>query len=140
MSRSLRSLFAGPARSGWVQLVRYAAVGGVAFAVDYGLLFVAAHRWSVHYLAAAALAFVAGLTVNYLLSIRWVFASVRSRDRRVEFLLFGLIGVAGLLWNEAVIWLASGCFAWPVMASKLLSTAVVFCWNFGARKYLLFQK
>lgn len=133
-------LFLHQASNIWVELLRYLFVGGSAFVVDYGLLYLLVEFASVHYLAAAAIAFVAGLTVNYLLSIKWVFSSnANSFSRRAEFTIFAVIGVVGLGLNEAIIWTLTdkaGCY---VMISKLVSTAVVFGWNFGARKFILFR-
>lgn len=133
-------LFLRKAANIWVELLRYLFVGGSAFVVDYGLLYLLVEFAQVHYLSAAAIAFVAGLTVNYMLSITWVFSSdANSFSRKAEFTIFAVIGVVGLGLNEAIMWVMTdkvGCY---VMVSKLVSTAVVFGWNFGARKFILFR-
>jgi len=124
--------------SGWVQLGRYFVVGGTAFAVDFGLLWLLV-ECGVHYMLAAAVAFGAGLTVNYALSVSWVFEARAVESRAVEFIVFAIIGIAGLVLNEIVIWAVSEMLCGHYLAAKVVSAAVVFVWNFAARKYLLFD-
>lgn len=123
----------------WIQLFRYFFVGGTAFVVDFGLLWSLTECAGLHYLLSAALSFAAGLTVNYLLSIRWVFSDHVLRSRIVEFAIFVIIGIIGLCLNEAIIWCATELMDLHYLSSKIVSTAVVFFWNFMARKYLLFD-
>jgi len=115
-------------------------VGGVAFVADYGLLYVLTEFAGVQYLVSAALAFVAGLTVNYLLSNLIVFKAHRLESRLVEFLVFAVIGVIGLALNEAIMYCCSEIIGMHYMVSKLVSTVTVFFWNFFARKLTLFSK
>ena len=93
----------------------------------------------VHYLLSAALAFLMGLTVNYLLSTCWVFDKSRISNVWAEFAVFALIGVVGLGLNELIIYLCTGVWGMWVMLSKIISTGIVFFWNFFARKYILFR-
>jgi putative flippase GtrA len=118
---------------------RYLVVGGAAFVVDYGTLVLLAGVLGVHYLVAAALAFLAGLTFNYLLSIRWVFKKRTSRSAAAEFAVFAVIGIVGLGINEGVLALLTGVGGIHWAITKLVSTAIVLVWNFGARKIALFR-
>lgn len=121
------------------QLLRYAIVGGLAFVVDFGALWGLTEFAGVHYLASAALAFLLGLVTNYLLSIRWVFNTRGIENRTLEFALFAIIGILGLLANEIIMWAATEKAGVPYLFSKVLSTGFVFVWNFGVRKLLLFD-
>lgn len=123
----------------FVQLFRYFFVGGAAFAVDFGLLWALTDWCGVHYLLSAALSFAAGLTVNYILSVRWVFNDHVLSSRIVEFAAFGLIGILGLGLNEAILWGATVMLGMHYLAAKIVSAIVVFLWNFLARKFLLFH-
>lgn len=131
-------LLHGATDDGRIQLLRYFLAGGAAFAVDFGLLWGLTER-GMSYLPAAAFAFVAGLTVNYLSSVRWVFRDCALRSRGAGFAAFAAIGVAGLGLNEAILWSAADLLGMHCLASKIISAAVVFLWNFTARKYLLFH-
>lgn len=123
-----------------LQLFRYGFVGGVAFLADYGTLYAATEYLHFHHLFSAALAFIIGLLVNYLLSTSWVFASRSQTDKKLEFLIFAVIGVIGLGLNELIIYLGTDVCGLHYMLSKLISTAIVFFWNFAARKLILFNK
>lgn len=120
-----------------VQLIRYGIVGGTAFAADFGSLYALTEYAGVHYQLSAALAFIIGLTVNYFLSIRWVFNS-RSTERHqvVEFLGFAIVGIIGLGLNAIIMYLAVDYLSLHYLWAKLLSTAIVFFWNFLGRKIL----
>lgn len=140
MKKLLIDLFQKPTNNVLVQLIRYGFVGGVAFVADYGSLFVFTEYLGVHHLVSAALAFVIGLTINYLLSISWVFAQAASGNRWVEFLVFAIIGVIGLGLNELIIYVGTDLCGLHYMLSKVLSTGIVFFWNFFARKYIIYNK
>lgn len=105
---------------------------------DYSSLFVLTHYVGLYYMWSAAFAFIIGLLVNYLISISWVFQKSRKTKVWIEFLVFAIIGIIGLGLNELIIW--SGCelLGLHYMIAKLISTAMVFFWNFLARKYILF--
>lgn len=123
-----------------LQLFRYGIVGGTAFVVDYGTLFLLTHYVGVPYLWSAAIAFILGLVTNYLLSISWVFLRDEARSIWGEFLLFAIIGIIGLIFNELIMYAGTDVLHLHYMVSKLISTVIVFFWNFLARKYLLFNK
>ena len=139
MKSIFRYLFVEPTTNIWLQLLRYVFVGGVAFVADYGTLFLLTHYAGVHYLLSAGIAFSIGLTVNYLLSISWVFNKNRSTKPWVEFMVFALIGIVGLGLNELIMYVATDLLHLHYMVSKLISTALVFCWNFFARKLIIFK-
>lgn len=122
------------------QLIKYGIVGGVAFIVDYGLLLLLTIIFEIHYLVSAAISFVAGLVVNYILSRRFVFTDNRLSNRQMEFLIFSIIGVFGVGINEIIIYYLTDVLGIHYMISKIVSTLVVFFWNFFARKYFLFIK
>lgn len=140
MNRWVNKLFVEPTENVLLQLFRYGFVGGAAFVVDYATLFVLTNNVGVQYLWSAAIAFVLGLVANYLLSISWVFRNRGSLSRWQEFLLFAVIGVVGLGFNELIMYACTDLMHIHYMVSKLISTAIVFFWNFFARKYLLFTK
>lgn len=121
------------------QLCRYTFVSAIAFLFDYGALFGFTNFLGVHYLISAGIGFFLGLCVNYILSIRWVFSRRSIESKRVELLIFVLIGVAGLGMNELIIWFFTEIARFHYMVSKIISTVVVYLWNFFARKYSLFR-
>jgi len=122
-----------------IQLLRYTFVGGIAYAVDFGSLFFLTEVVKIHYLISAAIAFILGLLTNYTLSILWVFPRRTLASKRMEFLVFAIIGLVGLGLNEGIIWFFTDLVHFHYLMSKVISAVVVFFWNFFARKKILFN-
>jgi putative flippase GtrA len=138
-SRALwRALFVEPASHGAVQFVRYGLVAVVAFAVDFGLLFVFTEYFHMFYVLSATLSFAISVVANYFLSVSWAFGQRVQRQRTVEIGLFIAICVVALGLNDVFIWLFTSVFGIYYLFSKLITVAIVFFWSFGARR-LVFQ-
>jgi putative flippase GtrA len=135
----LRALLVEPTNNTLVQFIRYTLVGGAAFAADFTTLFLLIHFAKIYYLASAAVAFTIGLIINYAMSAAWVFAHRTMRNRTVEFGIFAAVGVIGLGLNELGMWLLSGRWGIHYLWAKLFTAALVYIWNFGARKVALFR-
>lgn len=140
LKQLIRTLFTSKTDKTWIQLFRYGIVGGTALAVDWGTLAFLTEICGINYLISGGIAFILGLTVNYLLSIRWVF-DVRNVEQPVlELLIFAVIGVIGLGINELILWLFTEKVGIYYMQSKMISAGIVFFWNFIARKLILFRR
>lgn len=123
-----------------LQLFRYTFVGGFAFLIDFGTLYIMTEYCKIHYLISAGVAFIFGLTINYFLSVKWVFSSRTMRNRLLEFLLFTVIGLIGLVLNEFFLWILTDILLIYYLLSKIITTIIVYFWNFFARKVILFNK
>lgn len=125
-----------------VQLFRYAFVGGAAFVIDFGTLWLLTEYVGMHYQLSACIAFILGLTANYLLSVKWVFNTPDDANRPMivkstVFAIYALIGLVGLGLNSVILWLFTDILMLHYLLSKLVSTAIVFFWNFLARRVLM---
>ncbi len=134
----IQILFVDETDNGLIQLFRYLFVGGFAFVVDFGLLFLLTDGLSLYYILSATISFIAGLVVNYLLSTRWIFRQSKLKNKAAEFIVFALIGVVGLLFNNVLLYLFTEFAHFHYLISKLLTTALVMLWNFFGRKLILF--
>lgn len=121
------------------QMIRYSISGAIAFSVDMALLFILTEFADINYLIAAIIAFTTGMLIVYLLSISWVFPNRSLKSRQKEIWIFFVIGVIGLGLNEVIIWSFTEFVNFHYMASKLISTMIVYFWNFFNRKYILFN-
>lgn len=121
-----------------LEFVRYGLSAILALGVDYSILVVLTEFTAVHYLAAAAVAFAAGTVVSYGLSVSWGFEHRAFQDPRMEFFVYAAIGLAGLLLTQGILFSATDVLGFDYRISKLLAVAIVFFWNFGARKVALF--
>ena len=123
-----------------LELMRYTVAGGLASLVDVGLLVVLTRGLGVYYLYAAAIAFGVGLFTSYLLSIAWVFQARTWQNPYVELGLFTLIGGIGLLGCGVCMWVLTEYAHLHYLCSKMVSALLVFCWNFVAKKWMLFHR
>ena len=135
----LRRWIQGPSDHIAVQAFRFIVVGLVAFALDFSLLMFAVQVCQWNYLFSAALAYTAGLTLNYMLCVGWVFPQRRFQDQGTEFVLFAIIGVTGLGLTEIILWTGKECLGLHIGLAKFLALAAVAVWNFFLRKFLLFS-
>ena len=120
------------------QFIRYFIVGGIAFIADFGALFLLKEWGGLNYLLSATLAFIMGIIINYQLSIHWVFDQRAISNHYIEFLIFTVIGVIGVFLNLGIIFCLTEQFDVFYLHSKLMATAIIFLFNFGARKIYLF--
>ncbi|AUB61415.1 MAG: GtrA family protein [Methanobacterium sp.] len=122
-----------------IQLFRYIFTGGAAFIIDFSSLFILTDFFGIYYLASAAIAFVLGLITNYMLSINWVFNRRTMSNRKLEFGVFALIGIVGILLNELFIWFFTENLQIYYLLSKIMAAVIILFWNFFARKFVLFK-
>jgi putative flippase GtrA len=123
-----------------LQLLRYTFVGGFAFCIDFLTLFALTEYLNVYYLVSAGIAFINGLTVNYFLSVKWVFNERSMGNKYTEFFLFAFIGIVGLALNEFILWIFTDFLKIYYLISKIITAVIVYLWNFFVRKFLLFNR
>ncbi len=144
------------------QLIKFGFVGAVCFVIDYliGLLLLnilmaslSAEYFETASVLASVVGFVISVTVNYLLSFKFVFERKKDLDKRAEFLIFVLLSLVGLFINSLIIWIAVGPiygsssflqahagYNMVYTAAKIAATAIVMVYNFVTRKLFLEKK
>ncbi len=138
--KKLRNRF--PRKSLAGQFLRYMVTGGFAFVADFGLFALCLYGFGWHYLLANLVGLVAGLVLNYLMSILWVFTACKrilKTKKGIEFVLFALVGIAGVGINQVLMYLMVDGLGINEMVSKMIAAVLVLMWNFGARKLMLFR-
>jgi putative flippase GtrA len=139
MEQYIKKIFIEKSNKTLIQLFRYTFVGGIAFLVDFGLLLFFKEVVGLHYILSASLSFIAGLFVNFIISIYWVFTEFKNISKKLEFLYVAMIGIVGLLLTDLLMWFLTSNLNIYYLVSKIAATIVVFFWNFFARKYLLYR-
>jgi putative flippase GtrA len=130
------------------EFFRYVFVGGIAFVVDFGTLFICVEyiipNWNnLGLYLSTTIAFIAGFSVNYLLSILIVFTGEQynAKSKPVfNVLMFAVIAFIGLILTEIGMFLGVEIFHIKYLLVKIIISGVVLVWNYGARRlYLLKQ-
>ncbi len=122
-----------------MKILKYGAVGGTAAAVDFTIFAVFAKYLGYDYLLIGAIGFIVATTLNYFLSIRFVFKSGVRFSFRKEIALVFLISLVGLVINQMVLLAGIGWLGWEMLFVKVCATGLVFFWNFGARSEFIFK-
>lgn len=138
MQLFLESIQLTPTKNVTVQVIRSLVVSAIALVADFGTLLFLKEVLGVHYLLAATISFSLGVVVNYVLSVRWVFANRKFTNRHAEFTIFLIICAVGLGLNLAIIAAMVQLLNVDYRIAKIVSTVVVFFWNFVARKKILY--
>ncbi|MBQ8322509.1 MAG: GtrA family protein [Clostridia bacterium] len=151
------------------EIVRFLLVGGLATLADY-LLFWILDAWlfplvmpvekpvwaTVSLVLATGAGFCAGLLVNWVLSVRFVFRAVKDEKEarsKKSFAVFTVIGVIGLILTEVGVLALVAVF--PPIAifgktalfgtetekwiAKGIMTCLVLIWNYIGRKLFVFK-
>lgn len=122
------------------QIGKFGVTGVLCFLIDYGFLGFCIEVLDVHYLLAGVISFTISVTVNYLISRKFVFQMDTAGNRKREFASFVFLSVIGLGINELVMAVFVEYVGLHYMMSKIVSTAVVMVYNFISRKMLLEKK
>jgi putative flippase GtrA len=77
------------------------------------------------------------LGLNYLLSRFWVFQERRFKKTSVEFTVFSIFALSGLVVDLSIFTIAQTVL--PDWFARLLSIGVAFLWNFALKEYILFR-
>ena len=115
------------------------ACAACALCIDISILFALTSVAQVHYLCAASIGFAVGTVVAWYLSVRFVFQYRRCVSPSHEFVYFALIGIVGLIINDAVIAFFVENIGQSVLIGKGAAAAITFGFNFSLRKRLLFS-
>lgn len=137
------------------EILRYIVVGGIAFLIDFSVLFLFEEfifptSSNLTIAISTAAGFCAGLAVNYILSLTFVFTSAKGTDKGKslkDIAIFAIIGIVGLALTE--IGMFSGLillkhininfFGKNYLLTKAFVTVAVLAWNYLGRKILIFK-
>lgn len=149
----IQEYFIAPPEKGKVQFFRSLFVGLFATVADMGALILLKEFTPLraHTLIATTIAFIIGLITNYLMSTFWAFRNQNSTKRSTEIIVFCIISAIGLALNDGIVLFFEQWLALQIpqnrfipqdkfyIIGKLVATVLVFIWNFGMRKILLYR-
>lgn len=142
------------------QIIKFGVVGVICFGIDFVITLgiSAALREMGTDTATAALigaffGFTVSVIINYLLSMKFVFARKEDMGRKREFVIFTILSLVGLGINELIIKFSIDVIyvhvaslaklmtpGMATAAAKIVATGVVMVYNFITRKIFLEKK
>ena len=127
-------------RNSILELLLYAAASAAALAVDVGVLALLVSQAGWGYLPAACVSFTVGGVFLYFVSIRFVFRFRRITNRAMELPLFVGLGLAGLVVNTVVMFVAVEGANLHYLLAKGAAAGCTFATNFVLRRRLMFAR
>lgn len=120
-----------------VQFMQYLAVGGLATLVEWGFFYLFSVAIGINYLLSTALAFIVSTFSNWLFGKCIMFRE--KGNVLLELLKIYLASIVGLLLNLVLMWLLVEQITADEMLAKMITTAIVFGWNFCIRKLVIYK-
>lgn len=123
---------------GTIRFLKYSTIGGSTFLVDLLLLYVLIDVFQVQYVFASGIAFLIAVSLNYVVSRRFVFAgSLRGIGRGyVNFLLIAGVGLCAVMIGMYVL---VGVFSLPYVLSRISIAGITGVWNYLMNLYVNFK-
>jgi putative flippase GtrA len=121
----------------FLQFFKFGIVGILCFVIDYGLMVLLAEFAQLSYFRACAISYTVSVVVNYILSMRFVFRGREDMSKLAEVLIFVLLSLIGLAFNQMIMWIAVETFGIFYAVAKILATMMVTVYNFISRKVFL---
>lgn len=118
------------------QLLRFGVVGGIAFLIDYLLLYVLTEYINIPVMFSSVISFSVSVIFNYILSTKWVFDTKKKQGIK-EFIIFIVLSLIGLGINQIIMYLGINKINIYYMIVKLFATVIVMIYNFITRKIFL---
>lgn len=162
-----KKLFGQTKKELFWEIFRFLLVGGTATLVDYAVFYLF-RQWllpsrlldgqvwdMLSLIIATAFGFGAGLLVNWVLSVKFVFRAVKNKEEAHStkgFAIFTVIGLIGLGLTELGVVLLVAIFPeitlfgrtvfllpWEEWLAKIIMTCIVLVFNYVGRKLFVFK-
>ena len=112
------------------QIFRFLFVGSITFSIDFAILIVLTDYFNIHYLISAPVGFLGGSILNYFLSDLFVFERGRFKNRKIEFIMFLVLTILGVLLNNIIMYIGFGLLAINYKLTKIGALFFVTIFNF----------
>ena len=120
------------------QFFKYSIAGGIAALIEWLTFFTANRILDLHYMTAVIISFILATLANYIISIKFVFEPSQYKSSLQILLVFG-VSLIGLLMNLVFMSIFVSYLEFDSVFSKVVSTGLVFLWNFISRKIWIFK-
>jgi len=122
----------------WIQLIRFAIVGGSGFAVNLLVYALSVHTLGIEYHVAAAAAWIIAGINNFVWNRHWTFKA-REGQVHAQAMRFLIVSLAALAFNEVVLTLLIETGGFNEVAGQVLALAASTPVNFLGNKLWSFR-
>lgn len=119
------------------QFMKFAAVGIFSFVVDWLLLVILTEGFGIDYLVSTTVSFLVSVSLNYALSMKYVFEHRDDMSRKREFTIFAILSCIGLGLTDVLMFAGVTILNIAYQAMKVIATFCVTWYNFFTRKKFL---
>ena len=119
------------------KIIRFIIVGGIATIIDFVFLYIFKEIFNFNVIIANTLSFIISVTYNYIASVTWVFDVNINKNKKMQFILFIIFSVIGLIINNLILYVLTSIIGIYYLISKVIATAIVMVFNFVTRKLFL---
>ena len=120
------------------QISTFFGVGLVSLVADYGVFALLSEALAVNPVAGALVGYMVGGLVNYLLNRAHTFTTERNHVQAG--LRFAGVMAVGFSLTGLFMWVFTQQIGVPGIVARVITTGIVFCWNFGAHKLWTFRE
>ena len=106
-------------------MIKFGFVGFLCFFIDWGIMVFLTEVFGINPLISSTISFTVSVTVNYILSVTFVFETDKNANKGSQFVIFVLLSIVGLGVNELCMWLGTDLLGIHYMITKVGATAVV---------------
>jgi len=122
----------------WIQLIRFAIVGGSGFAVNLLVYALSVHTLGIEYHVAAAAAWIIAGINNFVWNRHWTFKA-REGQVHAQAMRFLIVSLAALAFNEVVLTLLIETGGFNEVAGQVIALAASTPVNFLGNKLWSFR-
>jgi putative flippase GtrA len=119
-------------------ILKFGVVGASGVALDFAVTWFLKEKIGIRKYAANSLGFMCAASNNFIWNRLWTFEST-DPDVAVQYLVFILVSLGGLAFNNAALWFFHEKRKLPFYVSKILAVLVAMFWNFFGYKFLAFR-
>ena len=117
--------------------MKFGVVGVIATVIDFGIMNLLHYGLGLNILIANTSGFIISLIVNYLASMKYVFAHKEGMSRKREFTIFTILSVIGLGLNDLYMFVGVTFLSIGYQAMKAIATFLVTWYNYFSRRFFL---
>ena len=119
------------------KIIRFIVVGGIATIIDFVCLYIFKEFLNFNVILANTLSFTISVIYNYIASIKYVFDVDKNKNRKIQFIVFIVFSILGLILNNLILYLLTNKLNIYYLISKIIATLFVMIFNFVTRKKFL---